>query len=209
VLVRPSNLKALCDTEHLVSTGHGLKVPLCAWICVNFYIGIIYDTLKALASLINPLNIVSFIPSFIAAVLYTLLGSYTWYWATVGAKNNQCALFFIKILLVVEILYIVWELFSLYDSDCDADPGTADDAQVIDGEVVDCGTNSLFKFFAFIALMIHVIPSSALFCCGTRAYYARMQFGKLPDVDDVPKAIGQQPVVPQAPTGAHSPPYWS
>lgn len=158
-LLSPKNLLSLLDKDHLVGTGHGLKGPIKAWVCVNFYIGIAYDVLDMLGAMLS-LELATFLPGFIAAVLYTTAGSYTWYWACISGTNVGCCLIWIKGLVLMEVIFIVLQFIDIYASSCEL---SASEVNTIvaenPGEEVDCSSSSVVKFFKMVLLCIVIIPS--------------------------------------------------
>ena len=56
----------------------------------------------------------SFLPSFLSSLIYTLFGSYTWYWACLGGKNVGCCLLWIKILVGFELINVLLQVSIFY-----------------------------------------------------------------------------------------------
>ena len=162
-LMTPSNLKLLADREHLLGTGHGLRVPTQAWICVNFYLGLAYNVLGAIGAVFS-LELATFLPAFIMACLYTTVGSYSWYWACISGDNTGCCLLWIKGLVLIEFVHICMQFFEMYDSSCTMSASESDEVTP-DGDA-DCSTGAIVKFFKFIVLLVTVIPSVGLFYFG-------------------------------------------
>ncbi len=147
-LVTPKHMKEVFDAEHLFGKGHfGLSVPLKGWICLNFYVGLVYDVLEALLAFMS-LELMTFLPGFISAVLYTTLGSYTWYWACIAGTNVGCCVLWIKLLVGLTVVNLGIQLLDIVRDGCDV-------VQVSEetGEET-CDDNALIKFFRNVCLLI-------------------------------------------------------
>jgi hypothetical protein len=146
-LVTPKHVREIFDAEHLLGKGHfGLAIPLKGWICLNFYIGLVYDVLEALLAFMS-LELMSFLPGFISAVIYTTLGSYTWYWACIAGTNVGCCVLWIKLLVALTVVNLGIQLLDVVRSGCDV-------VQVSEetGEET-CDDNALIQFFRNIVLL--------------------------------------------------------
>ena len=158
-LVSPRHVKEIFNAEHLLGKGHtGLATPLKGWICVNFYIGLVYDVLEALVAFLS-LELMSFLPGFISAVIYTTLGSYTWYWACIAGTNVGCCVLWIKLLVGLTLINLAIQLFDIVRDGCDT-------LQVNEetGEET-CDDNAIIKFLRFIFLILSCETPAATSAC--------------------------------------------
>lgn len=205
-LVSPKHVLEIFDQEHLLGKGHtGLVTPLKGWICVNFYIGLIYDVLEALYGFLS-LELMTFLPGFISAVIYTTLGSYTWYWACIAGTNVGCCVLWIKVLVGLTVINLAIQLLDIVRHNCNV-------VQVSETGEESCDDNALLKLLRFFFLILSCeiallrlataatgravvnlvdfdlgaktgVPMAGLVYFGIRAYYARLKFGQLPNDDN-------------------------
>jgi hypothetical protein len=110
------------------------------------------------------LELATFLPAFIVAVLYTTVGSYSWYWACIAGNNLGCCLLWIKGLVFIEMVHIILQVIDMYDSECTM--SASDLEEVADSGDADCSVGAVVKFFKFIALLVTIVPSVALFYFG-------------------------------------------
>lgn len=136
-----------------------------------------YDVIDALVALAS-LEVMSFLPGFISAVVYTTLGSYTWYWACIAGTNVGCCLIWIKLLVLMMLVNILIQVVDIYGDDCNV---VVSEATTVATDAEEpCESSSAVKMLRFIFLLATCVPNAALFYFGTRAYSRGSSTGRSP-----------------------------